>query len=295
MIWQLFAILAAALWAGVNIVDKHIVSRYVTNPLVMLSLSGVVSVLIAVALGSLGLVRGIPNDLKLLAILGGMLNIVAAIFYFRAITMDEISRLAPLFHVLPLFTALFAAVFLGEVFTTRTYIGVVVIVVGAILLSPKETGRRLRLSKAFWLIMLAAATVAIGNTAVKHTMGATTYWTVLFYIMIGQAIALVPVLAYSFADIKNTVRLHGKKVIKLLGLMELMDFCATFLFTMAMFLGYVTLVNSLAASQPLFLLLFAFIASRWFPKILREEVGTRVMAHKLIAVACIVGGVLLIS
>jgi len=295
MTWQLLAISAAALWAGVNIIDKHLLSGRVKNPLVMFSLSGVFTALIALGLRISGIVHPIGLPLALWAMFGGALGVFAASLYFHAVKMGDISRIAPLFHVIPLYTALFAAVFLNEVFTIKMYIGITVIVLGAIMLSPRAEGRRFKLSNVFWLVMLSSAIVAVSNVITKHVFNASDYWTVFFYIMIGQTASIIPIIWFARRDVKNTIIEHGRKVVWLLLLVEVMDLSAMFMFYAAMFIGYVTLVNTLAAVQPFFILLFAVIASIWFPKILKEEISRKTVAQKLVAIALIFAGVLLVS
>ncbi|MBI2050699.1 MAG: EamA family transporter [Parcubacteria group bacterium] len=295
MAWQFFAILSAALWAGVNVLDKHVVSRYVKNPLVMFSLSLVFAGTTALVLLLSGTVEEVPRNLGLLGMAGGALYMIAGIFYFNAITAEEISRIAPLLHVVPLFTALLAGIFLNELFTGKTYLGIAAIVLGALLLSPKAAGRRMTPNKAFWLMALCAVLVAIGNIATKYLLDAAGYWTALFYMYAGQTIVLIPLLIRAYPDIRATAKEHGKKVFIILGCIESMDFAASFIFMFAALGGYITLVNALASTQPFFVLLYAVILSAWFPRILHEEAGRRVLVQKFAAIALMFAGVLLVA
>jgi hypothetical protein len=56
----------------------------------------------------------------------------------------------------------------------------------------------------------------------------------------------------------------------------------------------VTLVNALASVQPFFVLAFAVALSIFYPKILKEEIGRSAVALKLIAIAMMFAGVILI-
>lgn len=295
MTWQLLAILSGALWAGVNVLDKHLVSKYVKNPLVMFSMAAFFTIGAMLVFWFLGLVESVPRNIGLLGMAGGALYVIAGIFYFHAIKTDEISRIAPLFHVVPLFTAAFAAVFLGELFTGKTYLGIAAIVLGAILLSPKAAGKRITPNKAFWLMMLCAILVAIGNIIAKYVLDATNYWTELFYVAAGQTIILIPILWKSYPDIRTTAREHGKKVFAILGLIESMDYAAVLIFTAAAVTGYITLVNTLASIQPFFILLYATILSAWFPRILREEFNAKIAAQKAVAIGLMFAGVFFVT
>jgi hypothetical protein len=70
---------------------------------------------------------------------------------------------------------------------------------------------------------------------------------------------------------------------------------ALFIFTIAVSLGPVTLVNSLGALQPLFVLAIAVVFSNFFPHILKEEVDRHTIALKLVAIALMIIGTVLVA
>jgi len=59
------------------------------------------------------------------------------LFYFKAIKIEEISRVVPLLSFSPLFVLIFDAIFLGEVFTSLQYLEIFSLVVGVFLISVK--------------------------------------------------------------------------------------------------------------------------------------------------------------
>lgn len=79
----------------------------------------------------------------ILAVLASIiLDVFAAIFAYRAIKISEISLVAPISAFNPVFTSFIALIFLREVINLRSWIGIILICVGAYILqlSKKEKG-----------------------------------------------------------------------------------------------------------------------------------------------------------
>ncbi len=293
MSWMLFSILAAMCWSIVNVADKFIITKLIRKPVVPV-----------IILGSLGLISSLViyfvngfSQLSpfntLLALIAGALYIWAVFLYYDAIKLDEISRIIPLFYITPLFVLIFAGIFLGEIFNFTKYIGIFLLVTGAILISIRKF--QINLGKAFWLMMLVSLILAVNSVIQKHLLNSTDFWTVFSYIRIGSFFAVVPVFFFNRKDLSSTMRKKGGKTVVLLSLNELLGLAGVLLFTIATALGPVTLANALSSVQPFFVLLIAVALSLFFPKILKEEIGKSIIALKLLAIALMFVGVFLIS
>src|SRR3989338_5540414 len=135
MSWVVFAILSALLFAVVNVVDKYVLDKFVKNPLVPTSIFAFVNLLSGLFLYFYLQLPIIPIQSAFLAFLGGALTLLAILLYFHALKIEDISRIIPLFFISPLFVAILSAIFLGELFGPYIYLGVVLLVAGAILIS----------------------------------------------------------------------------------------------------------------------------------------------------------------
>ncbi len=87
---------------------------------------------------------------------------------------------------------------------------------------------------------------------------------------------------------------RNKKTVIMASLSALMGLFVMFLITMAISIGFVSLVTSLMSIQDLFLLLFTFILGVFFPKLLNEEINTKVIITKVVAVTILFTGIVLI-
>ena len=55
--------------------------------------------------------------------LAGLFMVLTNYFYFKAVQSDEVSRVIPILYISPIFVAIGAGLWLGEVFSARTYAG----------------------------------------------------------------------------------------------------------------------------------------------------------------------------
>ncbi len=294
MSWILFSILAALTWAIVNIIDKYVLTKWVRKPIVPVMILGIIGLLASFLVY---LFRGF-SELSLLNIalsfIAGTFYILAIIFYFKAVKIEEISRVIPLFYLTPLFVLIFAAILLGEIFTPIKYLGIFLLVVGAILISSKNF-IKLSFGKAFWFMVLASLTLSVNAIITKYLLNFADFWTIFSYTRIGTIFALIPIFYFSFSDLVSTVKEHGKKVVGVISLNESLNAGGILLITIATAAGPVTLVNALSSIQPFFVLLFTVILSVLYPKILKEEISKSTVLVKLIAIILMFIGAILIT
>jgi len=83
-----------------------------------------------------------------LAIVAGIVYILSNGFFLKALQVEEVSRIVPLAYLSSLIVLFYAVIFLGEVLTIYKYIGIFLLVLGAILISIKDFSK-IRFSKAF--------------------------------------------------------------------------------------------------------------------------------------------------
>src|SRR3989304_213517 len=287
-LWAVLSILAAFLWAITNAVDKFVYSKWIKHQhvfapaLILAPISLITAFIIYFTQGfaQLSFIH------LLLALFSGAVFAVLIILYIKAVQIEEVSRVIPLFYLAPAFTAIMAALFLSEVFAAIDYIGIALLMLGAILISTRSL-KQISLGKAFWLMFLAALFWAISLVVTKYLLNFTDYWTIFAYARIGTFLSISPLFFFYFKDLVATLKEHGAKVVTVIGLSESLSLSATLSITIASAVGFVTLVNALAAVQPFFILAIAAALSIFYPKILKEDVDKKTIALKLIAITII--------
>lgn len=110
----------------------------------------------------------VDNVFLLAVVAGSVIGVVAAVLAYHAIKISEISLVAPLAAFNPVFTAILAVFFLGEIVDFRGWAGIFLVVVGAYLL---ELSRM----KSGWLAPLKSLSL---NKGVRYSLAAYFIWAI---------------------------------------------------------------------------------------------------------------------
>ncbi|MFH1400273.1 MAG: DMT family transporter [Nanoarchaeota archaeon] len=295
MDWIVLSLATAAVWAVVNIIDKQVLTHWVKDvraPLIVLGLVGLLA-----GIGIL-LVRGFPSSWSLydavLLLIAGVTFAGGVILYFRAMSLDEASRIIGLYYVAPLWVLILGAWFLGEVFTPLKYAGVISIVAGALLLSVRSV-RSMRNGQVLVIMLLETMLFAISAVANKLVLVDMDAWSVFAISRIISFFVLVPVMVGSFASLVSSVASKGWRVVGAMTVSETLTALGGVLITFALVSGPATLVNALASMQPVFVLALMALLTVARPKLFKEEISRSALVVKACAIALIVSGAVLVS
>ncbi len=294
MLWALLSVLASLCWALANVTDKFILSHWVKRPIVSLLALGMVSLLAAALVGLTHPIGALTPFQLLMAAVAGTAYITSSLFYFEAVKREEISRVVPLIYLYPLFVAGLAAVFLGEVFTTAKYVGVFLLVLGAVLVSNRDH-LRIKSRKAAGFAVLSALASAVDVVALKYLLAYTDFWTAFFYGALGGLPLLLPLFALHGHKLARTLKTRGPKVALALGASETLNELGSLLFILATSTGYATLTSALGTVQPFFTLLLGIGLAKAFPGAIRENLDHGILRKKFLAICLVFAGVLLIT
>lgn len=295
MSWILFSVLAAAIWAASNAVDKFVLTKWTKHPTMPMIVQWSIGIIVSIFIYFWHGFSLLPESrVLILAVTVGTFEMVAGIFYFKAVKIEEISRIATLFNLAPLFVAVLAMLFLGEVFKIATYIGIFLVIAGAVVVSSKKP-IRLTFSKAFLFMSLASLFLALDAVIMKYMLHSLDFWTAFAYTRLGAVFAILPLMAINLHHLQRAVHKYGIKVLGVIALNESLNVAGIILATLATAVGYVTLVHALTSIQPLFVLMFAVAGSLFWPRLLKEEIGASTLAKKLVGIILMIAGVILIT
>lgn len=293
MTWITLTLASALLWAVVNLIDKYVLTRWVQNPVLPVIVQGTVGVTVGLALLLTPGATRLPLPYLPLALGVGGLEMLVGLLYFRAARLEEISRVVPLFYLTPLFVSIWAAVFLGEVFPSLQYFGVIALVAGAMLISAKRTAR-LRFSPALGLMVLASLVLSVNAVITKFLVNAVDFRTVFATTRVGHLILLLPLLFGHTPDLVATVKRHGQRVVGVIAAGAGLNLLAVLLITQAYAIGYATFISALVSVQQVFVFLFALALTLISPHLLGEEITRAALVRKLTAILLmIIGGAII--
>lgn len=292
-----FAILSPAIYGINNYIDKFFLEKYKISPVVITVYSGIFAFLAGlIVLGFTGFYKA---DIKsVLIIIGsGFLTNIYVLPYFKALNLDETSRVIPLFQFVPVFVLILSFLFLGEKLNLGQYLGALSIVIGSFLISLEKFNAKIfKIRPAFWYMMLSSFLFSISVVLYKLGVEEIPFWNTLPYEGLGIGIGALTIFLYKNnkkAFIKET-KGFSKKVYGLMSVNESVYVTARYTTYFALSLVTASVVNVLGGFQPFFVLVYGLILSLFFPFILKETISKKAVGQKLISIALIFLGVYLI-
>ena len=295
MTYIYIAIAAYMLFAVNGVIDKFLLTRAVKHPAAYafyIGITGFLSfLLIPFGLQFIG-----PVDL-LIALVGGASFVVALVFLYIATRQTSISRLLPIEGgFVPIFTLIFAYVFLGERLSGGQTLAFVFLVAGAVLISLKHDQEGWH-PRALGNAVIAAAFFALSFVLTKYIFELTNFvsgliWTRLGFLAVSLSM-LIP--RKTRRHIFNAPKDAGQGNMYLYYGARLSGGLAGLLQNYAISIGSVTLVNAMQGTQYAFLLALTVWLSKYYPKILKERINYTVLAQKVGAIALISIGLILLK
>ena len=296
--WVFLVISANLIWAVCSIIDKIIISKeHIRNPFVFSIVNGFYVFLI-VPLIFVYSISMPPLKELIVPISAGMLYIGVVIPYYRALEYDEVSKIAILFQLSPIFVLMISIFTIGEDISLYNYMGFFMLVFGGVLVSLKREMGSFKLGRGFYLMALAAFLSAVSIILTKITFMKQDYWTGFFWIRFGSLIAVLIIFLSSgyrrmiigtFKGLHNNIKM-------LISWKAIMDIFALAAINYALFLGSPSLVSALGeAVYPFFVFIIALALSYALPHILKEEADRKSLLIKSCALIIIVIGTALAS
>jgi drug/metabolite transporter (DMT)-like permease len=294
--WFILALLASTLWAVAVIVDKFVLTHYIKDAFsyqIFMAIPLIPPVLVLFSFASF-------HDylaFYLIILVIGMFLGLSFVLYNKALLIEEVSRVTPLFYLTPLFVLLFSSLFLGERLSQNEYLGIGLLVFSAISVSFRKSELKyMALSPALLLILSLDLIIAGKDVIAKFMFSYIDFWSFLFWFMLGELIVR-PLLLFSPA-IRRKFITDIKPVpwgIYTLCFINCAIVCIGYvLYFDAVSLTYVALVSAIPSVQPFFVLLIAIMVSVFYPELLNESMERKGIIIKGIAVVTILVGTYLI-
>ncbi len=304
MTWFLIALSAPFLWALVNIFDKYLVDKFsqrekekVSGGLVLFP--SIMAVIIALfILFFTANVFNLPVFNKLLLMFSGILTIIWIIIYLYILETEDVSMVAPLFLLIPVFGFIFGFIFLGETLKFQQIIGSLVIFIGVLLISLDFSGENKKFKwKPVIFMTIVCLLVATSGIIFKYVTVENNFWVSSFweYAGIGLAGLIIFIFVPKYRDhFMHINRTSGRQIFLINIASELMTVSGNLLTNFALLLAPVTMVYLVGSFQPAFVLFLGLLATKFFPHIGKENLIKHVLLPKIIAIiVMIIGSVIL--
>jgi drug/metabolite transporter (DMT)-like permease len=300
MEWFTLALFASTLWAVAIIVDKFVLTHHIKDAFsyqIFLTITLIPAVLVLFIFSSF---RNSPLFYLTILVIGMILG-VAFVIYNKALLVEEVSRVTPLFYLSPLFVLLLSSLFLAESLSMKRYLGIGLMVFSAISVSIRRTEHKsksisLSISPALFMILFLDLIIAGKDVIAKFLFTYMDFLSYLFWFILGNIVGrplllLLPGVRRKFvADMKSL-----SSRICLLCFINSSIVCAGYvLYFNAVSLTYVSLVSAILSTQPFLVFLVATVLAVFYPYSLNERIERKGVIIKLIAVVMIIIGSYLI-
>ena len=298
MVWFLTALVAAIISSVGNIIDSHLLSKKMPSLPSFLIPMGLTQLIGGVVFLAIFPFPANPDSMHILVACGaGLLNACGYLIILNSLRKSEVSRVIPVISSAPIFVALLSIPLLGEMLSLWQWFAIVITVAGAVLISLQMDGggRKARLQKSFFILLLVALMLAVASIGFKYALEKISFWNM--WGINGISIATV-ILIYSVRK-KNMLELRNLNQRTRNILIIVVDVClgitAGILGFRALEIGHVALVNALLNVRPAFVFIFSLVLSAFFPTVINDRLNKRTALIKFIAVALMTAGIVIIS
>jgi drug/metabolite transporter (DMT)-like permease len=298
MNWFILALLPPALWAVTNHIDKYLMERYFKGSTIgalaiFSSLIGVILLPIVLLIHPYVLDISLRNALILIG--SGGIYIGATLAYLYALQDEEATVVVPLFQTIPIYSYILALIFLGEQLHLGQIFGAVIVIIGSIILTLEiDREQKVRFKKgAFWLMMLSSFLYATNLFLFKFISVDGNFWQTSFWEYSGFALVAIIIIIFApkwrkeFFDIfkKNTTSIVSVNVLN-----EVLNIGAKLLYNSISLLAPLALLSLVFCIQPAFVFIFGIILTLFLPKVAKENLSSKALLQKIIAIAIIIVG-----
>lgn len=279
-------IIAPFVWGLMNIMDKFVVEKKVHNSLSFAVIAGGVNVCFGLIIALFLSWNSISFYQILFPLLTGFLFGLSFYLYYYLISKEEVSTFIGLMYLYPIVVAMLSFFILHERLSWVQYLGAIVIICGAILLSLKQ--KRINIKVSLWLLALFIINVAFYEFSVKLATMNLNEWNSVSLTMIMTGVTVMSGIFW-----KN-IRLGIKHELRNIGwstINESMTVIAMILTYFAMSGIPATIVSAIQATQPLAVLCLEAVFALFGVK-LAKELGFK---RKFFPIILIVIGIILIT
>jgi drug/metabolite transporter (DMT)-like permease len=292
MTWLLFALLGPTLWAFGNVLDGALRRKFIPDDL---TLTWVMSALrMPIALGLLFFTQVFSAGFWpfIILLISGFLLTMPFWFYYKALKKEDVSRIVVLIQIVPIFTLVIGHFVLNEQLTGIQGIAFLLLLSAGICAALKPTKKKLKLSSALLLMILATFLWAISDVLFKaYSASYGSFWDAYTAYLLGGSLTV-------FVLYKPMRRTAPKKIFRTLSfrgwVYVLLSYAfgtlGTVAFTYALTLGKVSLTSVMMGVQPLVALVIGVVLAPLLPELVKEDLSKKSLILKAISFVLVIAG-----
>ena len=258
MFWIFLVLVAHFTWALENVYTKNVIGSKIKNPYIFLILITILSVLILPFIDYKYVILPADNTIWWL-LLAGLFYNLAGFPYVKAMELEEVTRINILWNIIPIFSLILGWILIGDKITVIEFIAMIFLLTGAIIASLKKTNSTFKLSRAFWLMLLASLFYALYAIVIRHLSSSTPFQTIFFWTVLFDAIIISTIFIFKSIrkDFVQTIQSNTIVFFVLFFVVVIVSNIGTLLVQWSLTIKPAALVFSLEGFQSLFVFCLA--------------------------------------
>lgn len=298
MLWIILALGAHFLWAIVNLGDKYIMSKKITNPLVYFFWFWLVGCIIGLLLAPwIGFY--VPSAKYLILIfITSLAYALGGLPYLMAMKIEEPTRINVWWNLIPIFTLIGEWFILHQGLSQMQLVAFVILIIGAFVASIHAGEKKFAVSRAALLMILSCAAYSVYVMIFDYVLLSVPFAVAFVWLVIFMFFCSL----FSFFSkrvrtdwLASVKLLRGRALFLTVLIISILDFGGIFLNVWALSLGHPALVFAFEGSQVLMVFLLATLITKYAPHIIKEKLDWKNVALKLAAIVIMVLGVIVLA
>ncbi|OGN26820.1 MAG: hypothetical protein A3B17_00255 [Candidatus Yanofskybacteria bacterium RIFCSPLOWO2_01_FULL_45_72] len=292
--WILLSLLAPLFWAFSNFVDKYILGKYTKGIFDFLFFSTITSWVFFICLLAF---IGLPDFTiySWIPIFTGMTLIYSYGFYGKALEQGDTSTLVILFKLIPVVTVILAFIFLGQSLSSNEFLGFIVILVGAIIVSLERSKNFF--IKGFGMIFIAIIIWSIMTLFIDYGLTKMSFWHYFLLDNLGSALAgpTLLIIPSMRRQVINGLKTAVASKYIWFSWNNLLDFFGQMSIKKALAVApSAGLVMVVMQVQSFYAIIIGVFLTIFIPHIIKEDISGRTLVKKFVGALVMFSGVYLL-
>jgi len=292
MSWIFITIIAYFFHALNAVTDKFLLSERIPRPSIYAFYVGIfgLGALVLIPFGDFF----IPNNLEIIkALVSGAAFTFALFLFFTAMKYGEASRVSTIIGgASPIFVLLLSYFFLGSFLSQKEFTAFLVLILGSALIAfeklrPKSKGWGS--IKIIGLAILSAFIFAVSYVFAKAVFNELPFINGFIWTRFGSFAAAILFLIPR--DVRQSIfrlpAMAEKSTIVIFLINKLFGVLGFFILYYAIFLGNVSLINAMQGIEYALIFIIILFLSFRYPAILKEDISTKIVLQKSVAIILI--------
>jgi drug/metabolite transporter (DMT)-like permease len=298
--WLSAVLLSTVFFAWISVLDKKLVTDLFADVRDFYLVFGLMQLVIgpafmvgAWATGGFGGAEGVAWS-----VIAGVGWVAGLLLFFYGLSLEEVSRAAPMHAMSPVFATLIAVTLLGESLTLLQWGAVFTVVAGAGLVSLRRENGSFRIARGRAFVVLLASAIALGVAfaLTKQATGVASVWAVQGVSTLVMGVLVLAIFARRERLARVPEMLRDRHLAGVMLLTEgALAPAAVYTLMLAFSLGTVSLVSVVAASRPLLVLVISVALSTRAWDVLHEPLDRETLGLKVFSTTLIVSGVVALA